>query len=109
MAREQRAVWVKRVARWESSGLSLRAFARDIGVNGNTLAGWRWRLKSEQQGRSMASSPAAPECIPLVEVKAAVIDDARYEVTLAGGRTVRVPNDFNPKSLRALLDVLEGR
>jgi transposase-like protein len=45
MAREAREVWAKRVERLADSGLTAKEYAAEIGVNANTLAGWRWRLR----------------------------------------------------------------
>src|SRR4051794_32377521 len=49
MARESREVWLKRVERWRESGLSVKEFARELGINAHTLAGWRWRLRAEDR------------------------------------------------------------
>ena len=50
MTRENREVWAKRVERLGDSGLTAKEFAAEIGVNANTLAGWRWRLGSRGSG-----------------------------------------------------------
>jgi transposase-like protein len=41
---------MKRVERLADSGLTAKEFAAEIGVNANTLAGWRWRLRSREDG-----------------------------------------------------------
>jgi transposase-like protein len=64
MARDTREVWAKRVERLADSGLSAKEFAAEIGVNANTLAGWKWRLRAGR-GRCEASSGSAqraPAC-----------------------------------------------
>jgi transposase-like protein len=50
MTRENREVWAKRVERLGDSGLTAKEFAAEIGVNANTLAGWKWRLGSREGG-----------------------------------------------------------
>ncbi len=61
MARETREVWAKRIERLADSGLTAKEFAAEIGVNANTLAGWRWRLGAKERGRG---SPAVLEIVP---------------------------------------------
>lgn len=50
MTRENREVWAKRVERLADSGLTAKEFAAEIGVNVNTLAGWRWRIGCRGSG-----------------------------------------------------------
>ena len=111
MARAQKNVWAERVRQWDASGLSASEFASQLGVNANTLSGWRWKLRTEQ--RQCTESPpcavAKARSTPWVEVTGIPLVDTRYEVELAGGRTLLVPTSFNAASLRRLLDVLEGR
>jgi transposase-like protein len=64
MARDTREVWLKRVERLADSGLTAKEFAAEIGVNANTLAGWRWRLgqgEQAQKGPARLGIVAAPE------------------------------------------------
>jgi len=39
MARETREVWVKRVERFRDSGLTLKEFAAEVGVNAHAVTG----------------------------------------------------------------------
>ena len=66
-------MWAKRVERLADSGLTAKEFATEIGVNANTLAGWRWRLgcrgggepgKGQAQRSPKAVEVAAPEHVP---------------------------------------------
>src|SRR5512143_3004069 len=62
MARDAREVWAKRVERLVDSGLTAKEYAAEIGVNANTLAGWRWRLRSSAvaaQGKDVEPAGAA--------------------------------------------------
>ena len=59
MARDTREVWAKRVERLADSGLTAKEFAAEIGVNANTLAGWRWRLAAKP-GRAAAKPAPKP-------------------------------------------------
>jgi transposase-like protein len=68
MARDTREVWTKRVERLADSGLTAKEFAEEIGVNANTLAGWRWRLSSRQGSgeRRKGEGPRGPPSLGLV-------------------------------------------
>lgn len=112
---------MKRVERWRDSGLTLKEYAAEIGVNANTLAGWRWRLRSDD-GRDAREAPppasfveivAPPEPVHAVAVAAPATardsDAEPFELILSGGRLVRVPVAFDGRALRRLVDALEAR
>lgn len=121
MARDGREVWEKRVERWRDSGLTLKEFAAEIGVNANTLAGWRWRpgAKVAVDGRhAVRSAPAfvevvaTPAAAPRSEASAPVLGAGAgepLEVVLRSGHRIRVPAQFDPGALRRVLDALEAR
>jgi transposase-like protein len=72
MARQTRQVWAKQVERWIDSGLTAKEFAAEIGVNPNTLAGWRWRLGQDAAPPAPgASGSAAPPFVELIGATAA--------------------------------------
>lgn len=121
MAQDSRALWAKRVERWKDSGLTLKEFATEIGVNPNTLSHWSWRLGKESRSasskkpsrssakRKPATKPA-PDPVQFIEVAPPVIQgDARFEVELRGGRRLFVPACFEAESLGRIVDVLEAR
>lgn len=98
--RESRAVWERRLVRWEKSGLTRVEFARREGVNPSTLGWWRSILNDSRQAPELSFVEVA-----LPEVTSAA--SAHLEVVLVNGRTVRVPAGFDAGELRRLLDVLE--
>src|SRR5690349_21110962 len=75
MAREAREVWAKRVERLADSGLTAKEYAAEIGVNANTLAGWRWRLRGGRDGDA-AAGQAAGEVPPVGVAQTKVIGKA---------------------------------
>ena len=121
MTREGREVWAKRVERWRDSGLTLKEFAAEIGVNANTLAGWRWRLSSREVVAPVAPAhrgPAFLEIVAPVEdpsadegsaTEAAAPDVEPLELVLRSGHRVRVPARFDDAALRRVVAVLEAR
>jgi hypothetical protein len=95
------------VRAWEASGLSARAYGARAGVNPNTLVGWRWQQRRQGEARS---APAA-RGLEFVELRAAGGDagrDATIELRLEG-LTVRVPDGFEPETLRRVLEVVASR
>lgn len=108
------------LAKWERSGLSLARFAQREGVAVKTLYRWRRRLgvgvrRGDRAGRRRsrgAARPARPALGPapmFTEVTATLgrlSAAAMFEVQLSDGTTVRMPEDFDPDSLRILLAAL---
>ncbi len=111
MERKSREVWTKRVERWQDSGLSVKEFAREVGVNPHTLAGWRWRLKATASAPAKASELCA-QAVPqvavddFVEIVRQQPSDERIEVVMRS-TTVRVPAKFDADALRRLFALLE--
>lgn len=116
MARETRAVWAGRVARWQRSGLTAARFAGREGVNPRTLTFWKWKLGHVVPERRASDEPHAPQragAVEFVEVLRAAATpaapDPAFEVVLPGGYRIGIAPGFDGITLRALLDVFEGR
>jgi transposase-like protein len=116
MERERREVWAKRVERWADSGLTAQEFAAEIGVNANTLASWRWRLKAMSAVRPGATAQStAPAFVEVVETAGVVgagpvaVKAEPLELVLPSGLRVLVPVHFDAASLRSLVAVLGDR
>ena len=107
MARESRATWATRVARWTHSGLTAAAFAAREGVNPRTLAYWRWRLRTDGRSRVPARREAA--FVELVVPPVAHDSVAPLEIVLPAGYRLRLGDAVVPDTLRTVLDVLEAR
>jgi len=121
MARSSRSLWAKRVERWKDSGLTVKEFASEIGVNANTLSHWNWRLGKES-GSAPRKKPArvparkpvrkpAVDPVQFIEVTPPPVapSDARFEIELRHGRRLFVPACFDADALGRLVDVLEAR
>lgn len=109
-----------------ASGGTLRTFAKRVGIPLGRLQWWKWELARRDRLRAGKSS-AALECVTpptevafvpvriLPDIERAECPDVRpmaraaaYEVLLRGGRLVRVPGEFEPASLTALVAALEA-
>lgn len=117
--RTNRADWIKRVERWQDSGLTAKEFASELGIKASTLTHWKWRLdKERREGQpSCAEASAKPAkntrrrsravSPPLVELQLPAVQDSCFELKLACGHRLRVPTAFDESALLRLLAVLE--
>lgn len=109
MMADRRVEWAKRVRQWRHSGQTARAFAASIGVKPGSLTHWAWRLKRETAGprsvrqRARRLAPGSP----LVEIIPGRLVDGGFELTLANGRRLSIPAQFESAALRQLIAVLE--
>ena len=72
------ARWSEFIERQEASGVTLGEFARANGLNRNTLAWWRWKLR---RGRARPS-PKGPHCALQSFVELAVVEPAAEPVSI---------------------------
>jgi len=104
--------------RWERSGLPLSRFAEREGHAEKTLYRWRRRLgvggdqirRGRRLGACASSERAAAQSSSIfTEVSSALRASSSavtFEVVLRSGTMVRVPEHFDPGSLRILLETL---
>lgn len=85
----------------ESSGQTVAAFARDLGISAWTIYSWR---RQERERRA----PREEELPSFVQLKVASseVPAQPLEVELEDGKRVRVPVGFDEEALRRLLGVL---
>lgn len=87
------------VAKFHTSGLSRRDFAKRHGFNEGSLARWLHAAPAPVANapnfvRVVAPAPAAPP--------------AWFELALPDGRRLRIPAGCDPAALRGVLEVLSG-
>jgi|LakMenEpi03Aug12_release.lakeMendotaPanAssembly.Ray.scaffolds.fasta_scaffold347045_1 hypothetical protein len=98
-----RAEWQARVDRLNKSGLAVGDFAAHEGVHPGTLALWRARLED-------VPAPPASTALAFVALDSVVRQASTpvpFEVSIGGGRTVRVWPHFDAAELTRLVRVLE--
>ena len=94
------AIWVKRVEKWQRSGLSSEAFAAGKGFTGAGLRHMASRLRSE-------STPGARPEIALARVVTTRPSTSETPVVLElNGVRVEVRRGAAPEALALVLDVL---
>jgi hypothetical protein len=101
---KRREEWRERLARFQASGLTVRAFAAQEGVRPATVT-W-WRRKLEHQSAAPTSPGVAFVALTPVERKASASSTVPFEVALAGA-SVRVWPRFDAAELARLLQVLK--
>jgi transposase-like protein len=92
------------VRAWEASGLSSRAYAARAGINPNTLLSWRWQQRGHGKAKNTSSSRGL-EFIELAPPSRGSERNATIELRL-DDLTVRVPDGFEPETIRRVLSVL---
>jgi transposase len=92
--------WRRWLHQWQKSGLSVREFCVRHGLAQPNFYAWRREIK-HRDGAAATFVPVqvVPEAEP--------VPAGRFEVVLAGGRTLRVAPGFDAATLRELLAVLE--
>jgi transposase-like protein len=84
--------WEPIVRRARCSGLSIRAYAREHGINESTLAWWNWRLGEDLDGSAF--------------IEATVADSRRTLRLRVGSVQVEVDRDTDLAQLRRVVEVL---
>lgn len=110
MARTPREVWAKRVERWQSSELTAKEFAAEIGVNDRTLAHWKWILGKEATTRSPAGRRrdrgAVVKFTEVAVEPTALTSGSPIEIVVGGALVIRVDRQFDEDTLRRVLGVV---
>ncbi len=88
-----------------SSGLSLLAFARKHDLCYASLLRWRSRQGHQTIAAAASGAEADPRFVP-VKIEGEVLG-GDYVLSWPEGRSLKIPRQFEPKSLRRLLAVLE--
>jgi len=110
------------VSRWRESGLTAKEFAAETGMNAHTLAHWAWKLGAggaQAPRRRAASTQPAHAWVEVItgdhrngaspSAPPRITASSFFELILPGGRTVRVPPDFDSEALGRLLAVVDAR
>lgn len=97
--------WAKRIAAFEGSGVSRRAWCQRQGLNPNTLDYWRSRLRQTNVAATGAQASAA--LVPIV-VAGNSAATASIEIALPSGTRVRATSEADPVWLSALVRGLSG-
>lgn len=112
-AREMRRL----LGEWERSGLPLGEFGRRRGMKASTLSWWRYVFRHAGKEGTRKKSAWRPSIarersseVPFVEVKLPAAEGVPtasvFEVVLQSGYVIRVPQSFDPVSLRVLVSAL---
>jgi len=92
----QREEMKRLLAKRERHGWTYRELAQKSGVKAHTLSWWAWKLRQEEE---------APGFVE-VDVDVPARDAVAIEVEMPSGHILRIPSDFDDRSLRRLLGVL---
>jgi transposase-like protein len=99
------ARWRALVREQESSGRTVREFARSRGLSAASLYWWRSQLR--RSGRERGARVALAPVTLLRSDPSSRSMSGGFEVVLRNGRRVIVPADYDAESLRHLVAELE--
>jgi len=133
---ERAEYWATQVAAWERGGLTQAEYCRRRRIKAGSFAWWKRQLLGPARGRptrladrpkqsAKASKPrgrlakppeptkggarSAKWSAPFVELPlASAFPVPTYELVLVGGRTIRIPSQFDPQVLSRLISVIES-
>jgi transposase-like protein len=107
---ERERYWRGVLEQWRASEMSRAAFCRRQGINYHTLSQWKSRIEADRGGRSKRNGNAQARRPRFVEVTVptASAPAAAYEITLAGGRSLKVPPGFDESDVARLIAVAES-
>jgi len=94
-----RQSWAERLARFESSGLSVIDFCRQEGIASQSLYHWKRKFADPP-----VSPPAAPQFLPI-----RLQPTAPVELVLPGGAVLRLQPGCDLAFVRSLLEALTVR
>ncbi|NLF56586.1 MAG: IS66 family insertion sequence element accessory protein TnpB [Candidatus Hydrogenedens sp.] len=101
---EREACWRERIGACAASGLGVARYCREAGIS---VAGYyRWRRELGRRDAVAALPSLFAELRPVPAPCAA--DGAPIEISLAGGRMLRVAAGFDGETLARVVRVLEG-
>jgi len=105
----KRSEWIKRVKRWDRSGLDAAEFAQREKLKPKQLQWWSWKLRASES----PPLPGEPRFLPVRVVTALSVPEAAptlatatpIEIALGNGRVVRVRPGFDPPTLERVLAI----
>jgi len=133
---ERARYWTTQVTAWERSGLTQAEYCRRRRIKAGSFAWWKRQLLGPARGRptrpadrpkqsartskprgrpTESSEPtkrrarSAKWSGPFVELPlASAFPAPTYELVLVGGRTIRIPSQFDPQVVSRLISVVES-
>jgi len=107
MGRTPRETWARRVERWQSSELTAKEFAAEIGVNAHTLAHWKWQLEKQAAANPVRQprrerNDAAVSFTELAIAPVSVPATSAIEIVIDMGLVIRVGTQFDEDTRRVL-------
>lgn len=97
---EKRRFWKNQIETWQASELSQAAYCQQHQLKLSTFTYWRTKFKD--------SSPSQLRLVPLVARSTEGMSQKKNRaICLCHGEfTIKLDEDFNPKTLRQLLEIL---
>lgn len=98
--------WTQIVKAWKASGLTAAQFAAQHGLKPKALSTWRWRLRTQAQGRFDVAPPKLVQLSVAELVGSSDTGNGRWELTTITGHRLRVLTPVASAELELLLGAL---
>ncbi len=99
---DQQQFWRMAIETWQASGLSVRQFCKQEGLQEPAFYIWRKKLTgSDTESENLDTSP-------FIEVSMPRNNPAAMELLLTSGNTLRIPADINAATLSTVLSVVRA-
>jgi len=93
--------WRPHVEAWESSGLSLRAYALREGIGVGNLSSWKRQLRPAREART--------SFVPVVVDPGPTRRADGLELVVGNGMVLRIPADFDEATLARVIRAVGAR
>lgn len=133
---ERAKYWAAQLTAWERSGLTQAEYCRRCRIKSGSLAWWKRQLlglaggwparpadrpkrsakELKHRGRPTKPPERAKGRTPSTKLSASFVElplvrafpAPTYELVLAGGRSIRIPAQFDPEAVARLISVVES-
>lgn len=96
---ENRAIWNDRIENWERSGFTASEFCRKNRLKPFQFAYWKRKLRNSQKSRKN-------EFVEIPKLDSKSLHTAGYEINIPGGISIRTDVNFDPESLKKLINTM---
>jgi len=96
-SKEKQDFWKSHLKNWKSSGISLRKYCEENGINKNTFGYWIQRLKKMNKEESSFIRLNIPQDLV-----------SNFEITIKNKYTIKLNNNYSSESHKKLIRILES-
>ena len=101
--------WKEQLRQWRQSGLSQAEFCRRNGLTTQQLSKWKIKLRNSHKPESISKSKSSKssDTDRFVEVRLTDHIQQSYQISLANGRSLQIPNNYDVQVISELITIME--